>query len=118
MEQNFDKTKLILPASILIAALLISWSVVFYSLNTGKLGANVKQAEGGPVAGEKVNVSVDDDAFMGNEKAKVTIVEFSDFQCPFCRTFWSGALPQIKKEYIDTGKVKFVYRDYPLSFHP
>ena len=46
------------------------------------------------------------------------MVEFSDFQCPFCRTFWSGVLPQIKKEYIDTGKVRFVYRDYPLSFHP
>mgnify|MGYP001581899184 FL=1 len=117
MEENFDKTKLILPGAILIAALLVSGSVVFYSLNTGKLGANVKQA-GDLAAGEKINVSADDDAFMGNEKAKITIVEFSDFQCPFCRTFWSGALPQIKKEYIDTGKVRFVYRDYPLSFHP
>lgn len=117
MEQNFDKTKLILPGSILIAALLISGSVVFYSLNTGQIGANIKRANN-PVAGEKINVSADNDPFMGNEKAKVTIVEFSDFQCPFCRTFWSGALPQIKKEYIDTGKVKFVYRDYPLSFHP
>ncbi len=114
---GIDKTKLILPGAILIAALLISGSVVFYSLNTGKLGANVKQA-GGPTVGEKINVSVDDDPFMGNEKAKVTIVEFSDFQCPFCRTFWSGAFQQIKKEYVDTGKVKFVYRDFPLSFHP
>ena len=67
---------------------------------------------------EKINVSADDDAFMGNEKAKVTIVEFSDFQCPFCRVFWGGAYQQIKREYIDTGKVKFVYRDFPLSFHP
>lgn len=117
MEQNFDKTKLILPGSILIAALLVSGSVVFYSLNTGGLGANVKQA-GDSVVRERVNVSVDDDAFVGNEKAKVTIVEFSDFQCPFCRVFWSGAYQQIKKEYIDTGKVKLVYRDYPLSFHP
>lgn len=117
MEENFDKTKLILPGAILIAALLVSGSVVFYSLNTGKLGANIKQA-GGPVAGEKIDVSTDDDAFIGNEKAQVTIIEFSDFQCPFCRTFWSGAYQQIKKEYVDTGKVKFVYRDYPLSFHP
>lgn len=116
IKSSFDKTKLILPVSILIAALLISGSVVFYSLNTGKLGANVKEA-GGPVIGEKVNISADDDPFMGKEKAEVTIVEFSDFQCPFCRTFWRDALPQIKKEYIDTGKVKFVYRDYPLSFH-
>ena len=117
MEENFDKTKLILPGAILIAALMISSSVVFYSLNTGKLGANIKQA-GDPVAGERVNVSVDDDAVLGDKKAKVTIVEFSDYQCPFCRTFWKNALSEIKREYIDTGKVKFVYRDFPLSFHP
>ena len=114
---GIDKTKLILPGSILIAALLISGSVVFYSLNAGGLGANIKKA-GESIVGEKVNVSVDNDAFIGNSKAKVTIVEFSDFQCPFCRSFWSGAYQQIKSEYVDTGKVKFVYRDYPLSFHP
>ena len=114
---GIDKTKLILPGAILIAALLISGSVVFYSLNTGGLGANIKQA-GNPIIGEKIDVSVDDDAVMGSGNAEVTIVEFSDFQCPFCRVFWSGAYQQIKKEYIDTGKVRFVYRDYPLSFHP
>ena len=64
-----DKTKLILPGAILIAALLISGSVVFYSLNGGNIGANIKQAGGSAVA-EKINVSADDDAFMGNEKAK------------------------------------------------
>ena len=117
IKAGFDKTKLILPGAILIAALLVSGSVVFYSLSIGGLGANIKQA-GDVVAGDKVNVSVDDDAFIGNERAKVTIVEFSDFQCPFCRTFWNGAYQQIKKEYIDTGKARFVYRDFPLSFHP
>lgn len=114
--ENFDKTKLILPGAILIAALLVSGSVVFYSLNADRLGANVKQA-GGQVP-DKVDVSVDDDPSVGSERAKVTIVEFSDFECPFCRRFWKDTLPQIKNEYIDTGKVKFVYRDYPLPFHP
>jgi len=60
----------------------------------------------------------DDDPFIGKENAPVTIIEFSDFQCPFCRRFYTQTLPQIKSQYIDTGKVKFVYRDYPLSFHP
>ncbi|KKR22270.1 MAG: DSBA oxidoreductase [Candidatus Yanofskybacteria bacterium GW2011_GWD2_39_48] len=63
-------------------------------------------------------VLMDDDAILGDKNAPVTIVEFSDFQCPFCRTFWSATLSQIKKEYIDTGKVKFIYRDFPLPFHP
>lgn len=107
---KFDLSKLILPGAILISALLISGSVIFYGLNTkGNLGSAV---------GEKVKVSVDDDPMLGNPKAKITIVEFSDFQCPFCRSFWGGAFQQIKSEYIDTGKVRFVYRDFPLSFHP
>ncbi len=64
-----------------------------------------------------VEVSVDDDAFKGNENAPVTIVEFSDYECPFCGRFYSETLSQLESEYINTGKVKFVYRDFPLGFH-
>ena len=71
------------------------------------------QAPTGPV-----DVSVDDDPVKGDADAKITIIEFSDFQCPFCKRFYTQTLPQIQKEYIDTGKAKLVYRDYPLSFHP
>jgi len=60
---------------------------------------------------------VDDDPVKGNKNAPVTIVEFSDFQCPFCATFYSQTLSQLEEEYIKTGKVKLVYRDFPLSFH-
>ena len=65
-----------------------------------------------------VKVSEDDDPVLGKKDAPVTIIEFSDYQCPFCRKFWQDTLPSIKKDYIDTGKVKLVYRDFPLSFHP
>jgi protein-disulfide isomerase len=61
--------------------------------------------------------SVDDDPFMGDKNAPITMIEFSDFECPFCKSFYDQTLPQIKKNYIDTGKVKFVYRDLPLPFH-
>ena len=62
---------------------------------------------------------VDDDPVLGNKNAKLTIVEFSDFQCPFCARFKEQTLNQLKSQYIDTGKVKFVYRDFPLSsIHP
>ena len=60
---------------------------------------------------------IDDDPVLGNANAPVTIIEFSDYQCPFCFSFWKQTLPQIKKDYIDTGKVKFVYRDFPLNIH-
>lgn len=59
----------------------------------------------------------DDDAIKGNANAPVTIVEFSDFECPFCAKFYRETLGQIEEEYIETGKVKFVYRDFPLGFH-
>lgn len=66
-----------------------------------------------------VSASVDDDAVLGNANAPVTIIEFSDYQCPYCARFWAETLPQIKENYIDTGKVKLVYRDFPLtSIHP
>ena len=45
------------------------------------------------------------------------MVEFSDFECPFCKRSFDQLLPELKKSYIDTGKLKLVYRDFPLSFH-
>ncbi len=64
-------------------------------------------------------ISLDDDPFKGDPNAPVTVVEFSDFQCPFCSRFYQQTLPLIQENYIDTGKIKFVYRDLPLdSLHP
>jgi len=63
-------------------------------------------------------VSADDDPVKGNKNAPVTIIEFGDFQCPYCGRFFSDTLPSIEQKYIQTGKVKMVYRDFPLSFHP
>jgi protein-disulfide isomerase len=56
--------------------------------------------------------------WMGRDDAPVTIVEFTDYQCPFCRRYHTEAFAQLKKNYIDTGKVRFVSRDLPLDFHP
>ncbi|MCR4403795.1 MAG: DsbA family protein [Candidatus Acetothermia bacterium] len=70
-----------------------------------------------PEGPERVEVSVDDDPALGRPEAPVVIVEFSDFQCPYCARFAQQTFPQLKKEYIDTGKVRLVFRDFPLSFH-
>ncbi|MEO8679988.1 MAG: thioredoxin domain-containing protein, partial [Vicinamibacterales bacterium] len=48
----------------------------------------------------------------------LTMVEFTDLQCPFCNRFALQTFDQLKKDYIDTGKVRFISRDFPLSFHP
>ncbi len=63
------------------------------------------------------SVSVDDDPAKGDPRAPVTIVEFSDFECPFCLRFYEETLPLIEARYVDTGKASFVYRDFPLGFH-
>ena len=64
-------------------------------------------------------VDVGDLPALGRESAKVTVIEFSDYQCPFCERHFSQTEPQIKKEYIDAGKIKFYYRDFPLpQIHP
>ncbi|MDP3990126.1 MAG: thioredoxin domain-containing protein [archaeon] len=74
---------------------------------------------GAPTPSVDVKGLVDnDDAVRGDPKAPVTIVEFSDYECPFCGRFYSETLGQIESKYIDTGKVKLVYKDFPLSFHP
>jgi len=64
-----------------------------------------------------VDVEIKDAPIKGVRTAPVTIIEFSDYECPFCSRFYSQTLPQIQKEYIDTGKVVLAYRDFPLSFH-
>jgi protein-disulfide isomerase len=60
---------------------------------------------------------IDDDAVKGDKNAPVTIVEFSDYECPYCKRHFTNTIPEIIEKYVDTGKVKYVYRDFPLSFH-
>lgn len=72
-----------------------------------------------PVAAVVANPpGADDDAVMGDEDATVTLIEFTDYQCPFCARHFTQTVAQIKQEYVDTGKVKYVVRDFPLSIHP
>lgn len=66
---------------------------------------------------KRYDVPVDDDAIRGNPDAPITIVEFSDYQCPFCRQWHVEVLPQLEAKYGDN--LRLVYRDFPLySIHP
>ena len=66
-----------------------------------------------------LKISADNDPIIGNPNAPVTIIEFSDFQCPFCAKFHIQTLPAIIEEYINEDKVKLVFRDFPIqSIHP
>ena len=50
--------------------------------------------------------------FLGNANAKVTVVEYADYECPFCEQWFKSTWPDLKTKYIDTGKIKFVYQDF------
>ncbi len=69
-----------------------------------------------PPATVKV-VSIDDDPMKGDPKAPVTIIEFSDYECPFCKRSYDNVFSKLEEEYISKGKVRVVFRDYPLPFH-
>lgn len=63
--------------------------------------------------------SIDGKEIKGNANAPVTIIEFSDFECPFCKRFADDVMPTVQKDYIDTGKVKMVFMQLPLEqIHP
>lgn len=87
---------------------------------TGTQQAVVAQPRGGgdaPSPSVDMDALVDDDTIKGDSDAPVTIVEWSDFECPYCTRFYTQTFGQIDEQYIKTGKVKMVFRDFPLSFH-
>lgn len=126
-----------LIVAILVAAIIIAGSLVYLGnqmqSNGGTSQANIEAGieayiEKQQLEAEKAQAEAnkpkfvegdftDDDPFLGDEDAPVTIVEWSDYECPFCKRFFSTTLDQLKEKYIDTGKVKLVYRDFPLGFH-
>jgi protein-disulfide isomerase len=55
---------------------------------------------------------------LGAADAPVTVVEFTDYQCPFCKRFIQSTFPVLKRDFIDTGKVRWIVHDLPLGFHP
>ena len=71
-------------------------------------------ADGAPARVRLADVAV---ASFGAAEAPVTLVEFTDYQCPFCKRFHEQTWPELKRVYVDSGKVRLVVRDLPLTFH-
>jgi len=66
-----------------------------------------------------VDASIEGSPVMGKADAPITMIEFTDFQCPFCRRYSNGTFPKIIKDYVETGKVRYVVRQFPLkAIHP
>lgn len=130
---SFQKGRLFLVGFLMVVSFVIGslWTKVAYLEKVKTVGSsNTALAANNPSAAapqapqaaptedlSPKNVSVDDDPVLGDKNAPVTVIDFSDYECPFCKRYFDDTFSQIKKDYIDTGKIKYVYRDLPLSFH-
>ena len=76
------------------------------------------QGGAGTIGRDSVTVAVTGSPAIGISTAPVTILEFTDNQCPFCARHATTVLQRIRREYVETGKVRYVLRDLPLSIHP
>lgn len=65
----------------------------------------------------RISVNTDNDFALGQSNTPITMIEFSDFQCPYCAQFHMETFAKIKEKYIDTGKVRYIIRDFPLGGH-
>jgi protein-disulfide isomerase len=112
---------LIISVSILIGTGVIKLKGVSVGSNNGTLPTATASTEPTPQGPEipagPVKISIDDDPVLGNTDAPVTLIEFSDYECPFCKRHYTTTYPELLKNYINTGKVKLVFRDMPLTFH-
>lgn len=104
-----------LPVAVVIAGLLIAGAVVWNGSHTTTTltGTEPAGAAAAPVVNIK-NVKTDGKPFIGQANAPITIAFWSDFQCSFCKNFALDTLPQIVKDYVDTGKAKVVFMEFPF----
>jgi protein-disulfide isomerase len=111
-----NDNKLFIPAAIVIAGLIIGGAIVY--TNKAPAGSNPTQNN---VAAKNFNfrpIDKNNDHIFGDPNATIKIVEYSDFECPFCSTF-HPTMERIMNEYAAQGKVALVYRHFPLrNIHP
>lgn len=106
------KSSLSVPISIVVAGLLIAGAVWFRG--TGNIDTTAQ------IGVKPIKVELGNLPILGDEKAKITIIEFADYQCPFCESFFSQVEPILRDQYIKKGQVKIQWRDFaflgPESF--
>ncbi len=82
---------------------------------TGALWAPTPAAAADPDPAELAQAGPDGDVVLGSDKAPVTVIEYASMTCPHCAHFSTTTFPELQKRYIDTGKVRFIFREFPLD---
>jgi len=128
-KENNSKSELVsinlLPVAILLAAIIISGTILYSQGGKKQSDGNttVSESESGDTAGTQTQdtefpsaqSSINDDPYLGDKgTATVAVVEFSEYQCGYCKRHTDETLPQLIKEYVDTGKIIYVFRDFQM----
>lgn len=100
------------PIAIVIAGAFVALAMLYGGTGTGTGATNTGTNNGTAPVVDSSKVSTKDDPFIGNPNAPLTIIYFFDYQCPFCKQVETTALPDVLKNYVATGKVKLVYKDF------
>ncbi|MBU6388593.1 thioredoxin domain-containing protein, partial [Patescibacteria group bacterium] len=112
MDTNDTTNSKFLPIAVVVAGLLIAGAVVWNGSHPGTAGSPQQPGAAPAIAVDIKNIKMDGDPYIGQASAPVTIAFWSDFQCPFCKQFELNTLPQMVKDYVDTGKAKIVMMDF------
>lgn len=106
-----DYSSLYVPAAIIIAGIIIGVALIIaLKPSAGNLAGG---GDGAPTQTANIeDVSTDGDPYIGEKNAPVTLAYWSDYQCPFCKQFEEQTLSTLISKYVDTGKLRVVFKDY------
>jgi protein-disulfide isomerase len=118
-ELVIDLDAIAIPAAIIVAGLIIAGAILL--TNKGK-DTTINPTGNTDTANQEefpaADTVIGNSPYLGDiKKAKVAIVEYTDFQCPYCERHATDTKPTILKDYVDTGKIIYVVRNFPLDFH-
>lgn len=109
-----DVSKFLTPVAIVLAGIIVASAIIATDAaktnSDTKKGTDTQDTAAAPV--NVKDVKTDGDPYVGKADAKVTLVVWSDYQCPFCKQFEVNTLPQLVKNYADQGKLRIVFKDY------
>ena len=113
--------KLLIPSSIILAGVIVAGALLYSRLppspNGKTLGVESPKTPSVEERGDSLKIR-EGDFVLGNPAAEVVLIEYGDFQCPFCGRFFKSTEQQIVDTYVKTGKAAFLWRDFAFLYFP
>lgn len=108
-------SKFLTPVAIVMAGIIVASAIIATNSGSKTASDTTDTAGSDTKTAASVNVkdiNTDGDPYIGKPDAPAVLIEWTDFQCPFCKQFEQNTLEELKKNYVDQGKLKIVFKDY------